>query len=51
VYPQAKTVAVLDQPTDEPSRILTDVESIDGASVLPGFSMTLSDIFKVSDFE
>jgi Uma2 family endonuclease len=51
VYPKTKTVAVFDQPSEEPSRILNDGESIDGGSVLPGFSMTLSDIFKVSDFE
>jgi Uma2 family endonuclease len=45
VYPIPRTVAVFDQPTDEPTRTLGENEILDGGSVLPGFTLELSKLF------
>jgi Uma2 family endonuclease len=45
VYPEPRTVAVFDRPTEEPQRVLTTVDEIDGGSVLPGFSVQVAEFF------
>jgi hypothetical protein len=47
----AKTVAVFDGPTEEPIRIPAGDETLDGGNVVPGFTMSLTDVFDFSDFE
>jgi Uma2 family endonuclease len=51
VYPITRTVAVFDGPTEEPARILSGDEKLDGGDVVPEFTMSLTDVFDISDFE
>jgi Uma2 family endonuclease len=46
VYPKTRTVAVYDHPSDEPTRVLMETDTLDGAAVLPGFSITVAEIFR-----
>jgi Uma2 family endonuclease len=45
VYPAAKTVAVYESASAEPTRTLTEADVLDGGRVLPGFSIPVSEIF------
>jgi hypothetical protein len=51
VYPKSKTIAVYEELSEQPKRILTIDQTLDGGPVLPGFSMSLADVFDISDFE
>jgi Uma2 family endonuclease len=45
VYPIPRTVAIFEEPSDEPTRMLGENEILDGGSVLPGFTLELSKLF------
>jgi Uma2 family endonuclease len=45
VYPTTKTVEVFEAPSDQPVRTLTEADTLDGGSVLPGFTIRVADIF------
>jgi Uma2 family endonuclease len=51
IYPKSQTIAVFESLSEEPTRILSKDEILDGGSVLPGFSMSVSEVFRISDFE
>jgi Uma2 family endonuclease len=51
IYPKTKSIKVFDGPTEKPAQILTGDDVLDGGNVLPGFSMPLSEVFHISDFE
>ncbi len=51
VYPKTKTVAVYDAPTEQPTQILAGSDTLSGGAVLPGFTITLKEVFTISDFE
>jgi Uma2 family endonuclease len=46
VYPKARTVAVYDEPSAEPAKVLNETDTLDGGVVLPGFAIPVADIFK-----
>lgn len=48
VDPEAKTVEVYVQPA-APQRVLRENESLDGGEVLPGFTLSLAEIFHIYD--
>ena len=48
VYPVPKTVAVYEGPTDAPSVVLSETDTLSGGQVLPGFGMKLSVLFAAS---
>lgn len=45
VYPKTRTIAVYEKLAEEPTRILGENERLDGASVLPGFSIPIAELF------
>jgi Uma2 family endonuclease len=45
IYPKTKTIEIYERLSDQPSRILGEAETLDGGSVLPGFSVPVADIF------
>jgi Uma2 family endonuclease len=45
IYPKTKTIEVYERLSDQPSRTLTETETLDGGNVLPGFSVPVADIF------
>jgi Uma2 family endonuclease len=45
VYPKTRTVAVFEGPSADPARVLAEGDTLDGAPALPGFSLTVADIF------
>jgi hypothetical protein len=45
VYPLSKTVAVYEGPTEEPTVVLSEADTLTGGQALPGFSMKLSVLF------
>jgi Uma2 family endonuclease len=45
VDPPTRTVAIYHAP-GEPTRVLRESDSLDGESVLPGFSLPVSALFK-----
>lgn len=47
VYPKTQTVAIYDQPSETPARVLGREDTLDGGSILPGFSIAVSEIFAV----
>jgi Uma2 family endonuclease len=47
VYPESRTIEVFDQPSEAPARHLTESDTLDGAAVLPGFSLKVSELFAV----
>jgi Uma2 family endonuclease len=51
VYPRTKTVAVFDSPTETPRQILTIKDTLSGEGIVPGFSLTVTEVFDISDFE
>lgn len=46
IYPKTKTIAVFEQLQDEPTRTLTESDTLDGGTVLPGFTIPVSEIFE-----
>jgi Uma2 family endonuclease len=46
IYPKTRTVEVFEQLQDQPTRILSEADMLDGGSVLPGFSIAVSEIFE-----
>ena len=46
VYPKTRTVAVFEQLQEQPTRTLTEADVLDGGSVLPGFSIAVTEIFQ-----
>ncbi len=51
IYPKTKSIEVFDAPTEVPVQSLSGADVLDGGAVLPGFSMPLSEVFHISDFE
>jgi Uma2 family endonuclease len=47
VDPATRTVAVYVQASDTPAAILTESDVLDGGTVLPGFTMPVSELFEV----
>jgi len=45
IYPKARTVHIFEQPTDEPIQILSEHDTIEGWTVVPGFKLELSKLF------
>jgi Uma2 family endonuclease len=45
IYPRDRTVAIFDAPTDQPMKVLNQSDILDGANVLPGFSLELNKLF------
>jgi Uma2 family endonuclease len=45
IYPKTRTVEVFEQLQDQPTRVLTEAEVLDGGAVLPGFTIAVSEIF------
>jgi Uma2 family endonuclease len=45
IDPETRTIAVYDRFSDEPSIKLNENETLDGGSVLPGFSLKISKLF------
>lgn len=48
IYPKTRTVAIFQQLQDEPTRTLSENETLDGGAVLPGFQMKVADLFVTS---
>lgn len=48
IYPKTKTVAVFESTSDEPTRVVAEGEQLHAASVLPGFSMNVTELFDLS---
>ena len=48
IYPKTRTVAVFQQLKDEPTRTLSENDTLDGGAVLPGFQMKVADLFVTS---
>jgi Uma2 family endonuclease len=48
IYPKTRTIAIYDHPSDEPLKVLTESEILDGGEVLPGFGVPVADIFNKS---
>lgn len=46
IYPKTKTVAVFEQSRDEPTRTLSEADTLEGGAVLPGFSIPVAEIFE-----
>lgn len=46
VYPKTRSVAVYDEPSEEPAKTVSESESLDGGDVLPGFSAAVVEIFR-----
>jgi Uma2 family endonuclease len=46
IDPPTRTVAVYTAFTAEPARVLTDRDALDGGDVLPGFSVSVADLFR-----
>ena len=46
VYPKTKSVAIYDEPSDDPAKTVTESETLDGGDVLPGFSIAVAEIFR-----
>jgi len=51
VYPKTGTIAVYEKASAKPKKTLTQRDALSGGSVLPGFSMPVSEVFNVSDFD
>jgi Uma2 family endonuclease len=51
VYPITRTVAVFEGPTEEPALVLSGSDHLTGGDIVPGFTMPLTDVFDISDFE
>jgi Uma2 family endonuclease len=45
IYPKTKTVAVFETASAEPTRTVTEADTLDGAPAVPGFSIPVSEIF------
>ena len=45
IYPKTKSVAVFESASAEPTRTLTESDTLDGSPALPGFSIPVSDVF------
>ena len=45
VDPRSRTIAVYEGPTEDPARVLTERDSLDGGSVLPGFTLAIIELF------
>ena len=45
IDPRARTVAVFDAATDEPAQVLGEADTLDGGTVLPGFTVALAYLF------
>jgi Uma2 family endonuclease len=45
IDPAARTIAVFEQFSAEPSRVLHEVDVLDGGATLPGFSIALARLF------
>jgi Uma2 family endonuclease len=45
IDPPRRTVAVFEGPTEEPARVLSEHETLDGGEVLPGFTLPVSQLF------
>ena len=45
IYPNRRTVEVFEQLQDQPTRVLTEADVLDGGAVLPGFTVAVSEIF------
>jgi Uma2 family endonuclease len=46
IYPKTRTVAVFEQSQSEPTRTLAEGDVLDGGTVLPGFTIPVSEIFE-----
>ena len=46
IYPKTRTVEVFEQLQEHPTRTLTESDILDGGAVLPGFSISVSEIFE-----
>jgi Uma2 family endonuclease len=46
IYPKTRTVEIFEQLQELPTRVLTEADVLDGADVLPGFSIAVSKIFE-----
>jgi len=47
IYPKMRTIAVFDGPSEEPVRVFSETDTLDGGSVVPGFSISVADVFDV----
>ncbi len=45
IYPKTRTIAVFERASDEPARTLSENESIEGGSAIPGFELPLGKLF------
>jgi Uma2 family endonuclease len=45
INPPKQTLAVYTGPTEKPDRVLDKDEIVDGGEVLPGFTMTIAELF------
>lgn len=47
IYPSKRTVSVYTAPTNTPSQVLTESDTLNGQDVLSGFEMPVADLFTV----
>ncbi len=47
VYPKTRTIAVYETLSEEPTKTLGESEQLDGAGVLPGFSIPIAELFEI----
>jgi Uma2 family endonuclease len=45
IYPQTRTVQVYRELSDEPAAVLTEKDALDGEAVLPGFTLSVAELF------
>ena len=45
IYPSTKTIAVFERFSTEPTRVLSEGDTLDGGRAVPGFSIAVSEVF------